>query len=264
LFDKKEETNMLAFTRNVRLAGIALLLIASYSASARTQESNPDQSIRRYISVAWDNLTRSTGDCKSYEDSKVTSKPTLYLPTDFIADANFKAFEKRCQVNVLRLRHVLGRLDDVPVSSLGQSGLLYLPKPYIVPGGRFNEMYGWDSYFIEMGLLADGRLDLAKGMLENFLFEVEHYSGVRNANSSPCIVADQALSSVRQKTPDGQDNNAIKTEGGSLCRTDFGIWLVDVPALILGGEFDPVTPPAWGRSLLKTMPNARFVLVPGL
>jgi hypothetical protein len=116
LFDKKEETNMLAFTRNVRLAGIALLLIASYSASARTQESNPDQSIRRYISVAWDNLTRSTGDCKSYEDSKVTSKPTLYLPTDFIADANFKAFEKRCQVNVLRLRHVLGRLDDVPVS----------------------------------------------------------------------------------------------------------------------------------------------------
>jgi len=36
-----------------------------------------------------------------------------------------------------------------------------------------------------------------------------------------------------------------------------------VPALILAGEFDPVTPPAWGRSLLKKMPNARFVLVPG-
>ena len=37
----------------------------------------------------------------------------------------------------------------------------------------------------------------------------------------------------------------------------------DVPALILAGEFDPITPPAWGISLLKTMPNARFVLVPG-
>lgn len=37
----------------------------------------------------------------------------------------------------------------------------------------------------------------------------------------------------------------------------------DVPALILAGEFDPVTPPAWGRRLLRTMPNARFVQVPG-
>ncbi|WP_346245921.1 alpha/beta hydrolase [Sphingomonas rustica] len=37
----------------------------------------------------------------------------------------------------------------------------------------------------------------------------------------------------------------------------------DVPVLILAGEFDPVTPPAWGRRLLRTMPNARFVLIPG-
>lgn len=37
----------------------------------------------------------------------------------------------------------------------------------------------------------------------------------------------------------------------------------DVPALILAGEFDPVTPPAWGRRLLRTMPNARFAQVPG-
>lgn len=37
----------------------------------------------------------------------------------------------------------------------------------------------------------------------------------------------------------------------------------DVPVLILVGEFDPVTPPAWGRRLLRTMPNARFVQIPG-
>lgn len=37
----------------------------------------------------------------------------------------------------------------------------------------------------------------------------------------------------------------------------------DVPVLILAGEFDPVTPPAWGRRLLRTMPNARFVQIPG-
>ncbi|KQN25443.1 hypothetical protein ASE86_04175 [Sphingomonas sp. Leaf33] len=37
----------------------------------------------------------------------------------------------------------------------------------------------------------------------------------------------------------------------------------DVPVLILAGEFDPVTPPAWGRRLLTTLPNARFVQFPG-
>ena len=36
-----------------------------------------------------------------------------------------------------------------------RAGLLYLPNPYVVPGGRFNEMYGWDSYFIVLGLEAD-------------------------------------------------------------------------------------------------------------
>jgi alpha,alpha-trehalase len=205
LFDKKEETSTLAFARNARPAGIALLLIASYCVSARAQEDDQDQSIRRYISVAWATLTRSTDDCKSYEDSKVTSKSTLYLPADFVADATFEAFEERCQVNVLRLPHVIGRLDDVPVSSLGQSGLLYLPKPYIVPGGRFNEMYGWDSYFIELGLLANGRPDLAKDILENFLFEVEHYGGVLNANrsyylsrSQPPFLAEMILDYKRQ------------------------------------------------------------------
>jgi alpha,alpha-trehalase len=184
LFDRKEEPDTVAISLHVRSAGTALLLIASLSGPACAQEGNQDQSIRHYISAAWSTLTRSTDDCKSYEDSKVTSKPTLYLPTDFIADANFEAFAKRCRVNVQRLPHPIARLDDVPVSSLRQSGLLYLPKPYIVPGGRFNEMYGWDSYFIELGLLADGRSDLAKDILENFLFEVEHYGGVLNANRS--------------------------------------------------------------------------------
>jgi alpha,alpha-trehalase len=45
-------------------------------------------------------------------------------------------------------------------------GLLYLPHPYVVPGGRFNEVYGWDSYFIEMGLIRDGQLALAKNMVD--------------------------------------------------------------------------------------------------
>ncbi len=85
---------------------------------------------------------------------------------------------------MLRLPRQILNLDDVPVSTLTENGLLYLPRPYVVPGGRFNEMYGWDSYFIELGLLADHRTDLAKDIVENFLYEVENYGGVLNANRS--------------------------------------------------------------------------------
>lgn len=43
-------------------------------------------------------------------------------------------------------------------------------------------MYGWDSYFIIRGLLEDGQLALARGMVENFFFEIDHYGGVLNAH----------------------------------------------------------------------------------
>ena len=71
------------------------------------------------------------------------------------------------------------------------AGLLYLPNPYVVPGGRFNEMYGWDSYFILLGLEADHREALAKGMVDNFLFEIEHYGAVLNANRTYYLTRSQ-------------------------------------------------------------------------
>ncbi|MCB0331345.1 MAG: hypothetical protein KDD70_16860, partial [Bdellovibrionales bacterium] len=56
--------------------------------------------------------------------------------------------------------------------------------PFVVPGGRFNEMYGWDSYFISLGLLEDGKADLAKSMKDNFIYQLTHYGKILNANRS--------------------------------------------------------------------------------
>lgn len=63
-----------------------------------------------------------------------------------------------------------------------EHGLLYLPGPYVVPGGRFNEFYGWDSYFIYRGVSLSGRYDLARSIVDQALYEVEHYGMVLNAN----------------------------------------------------------------------------------
>ena len=69
--------------------------------------------------------------------------------------------------------------------------MLYLPNRYVVPGGRFNEMFGWDSYFIILGLLRDGRVDLARGMVENFFYEIENYGAVLNANRTYFLTRSQ-------------------------------------------------------------------------
>lgn len=61
-----------------------------------------------------------------------------------------------------------------------EHGLLYLPKPYIVPGPRFDEMYNWDTAFLVSGLLQDEKFDLSKDLVDNFLYQIEHYGTILN------------------------------------------------------------------------------------
>jgi alpha,alpha-trehalase len=65
-----------------------------------------------------------------------------------------------------------------------RSSLLPLPSPYVVPGGRFREIYYWDSYFTMLGLAASGRLDLMRGMLDNFSSLVHTTGHIPNGNRS--------------------------------------------------------------------------------
>jgi alpha,alpha-trehalase len=64
------------------------------------------------------------------------------------------------------------------------SSLLALPYPYVVPGGRFREIYYWDSYFTMLGLAADGRHELVRSMCDDFAFSIERYGHVPNGNRS--------------------------------------------------------------------------------
>jgi len=86
--------------------------------------------------------------------------------------------------------------------------------PYVVPGGRFNEMYGWDSYFIVLGLLVDGRVELAKAMVDNHVYQIEHYGKILNANrsyyltrSQPPFLTSMALA-VYEKLPKNNEAKA--------------------------------------------------------
>lgn len=167
-----------------------LLLLAQSFAPAFAAEPDPTRT-RAYIDNAWDTLTRRVDDCSALSDPKVATKPVVYLPADAPADAALVATAQRCGVELRALPKAIAKIGDLDPRTLPQQGLLYLPKPYVVPGGFFNEMYGWDSYFIVLGLLADGRAALARDMVDNFLYEVEHYGGVLNANRTYYLTRSQ-------------------------------------------------------------------------
>jgi len=76
----------------------------------------------------------------------------------------------------------------------------YRGLPFIVPGGRFNELYGWDSYMETLGLLVNDREDICESMVKHFIFCIRHYGKILNANrtyylcrSQPPFLTDMAL-----------------------------------------------------------------------
>ncbi len=147
----------------------------------------------------------------------------MYLPAEMAIPAEVKALEQKCHARVTNLPRRIERLGDLTPQELATQGLLYLPNAYVVPGGRFNEMYGWDSFFILLGLESDHHEALAKGIVDNFLFEVEHYGGVLNANRTYYLTRSQPpfLTSMIRAVYEDKDSFAATPQG----RLEANEWL---------------------------------------
>lgn len=176
------------FVRRRPIAAIVcLLLLASLSAS-------DFGSIRTYIKQSWTVLRRSNATLiKSAEDSKIGKNKNikLYLPEQEDLDKIRFRFRRELSPPIFRNLTIQNLTSEISFAGPEDHGLLYLPKPYVVPGGRFNEMYGWDSYFILLGLVRDGDLQLAKDMTDNCIYEVEKYGKVLNANRTYYLTRSQ-------------------------------------------------------------------------
>lgn len=62
------------------------------------------------------------------------------------------------------------------------STYISLPNEFIVPGGRFQEIYYWDSYFSMLGLIVSKKYDLVEGMIDNFAYLIHTYGFIPNGN----------------------------------------------------------------------------------
>jgi alpha,alpha-trehalase len=215
---------------------LSLAQTAPFVSRPPAPRAESDQSIDAYIHAAWDALSRSMDDCRSVADPKLSTVSILYLPKDVPEPREIAALESSCNVKIERLPRRIENLGDVKPAVLPHAGLLYLPNKYVVPGGRFNEMYGWDSYFIILGLIRDGRVDLAKGMVENFFYEIEHYGGILNANRTYYLTRSQPpfLSSMIRSVYDAESSIGPKDQAVTwLARSydfatrDHALWMTD-------------------------------------
>ncbi|QQV78979.1 alpha,alpha-trehalase TreA [Sphingomonas aliaeris] len=83
--------------------------------------------------------------------------------------------------------HIHALWDDLTretVTTPAGSSALSLPRPYVVPGGRFRELYYWDSYFTMLGLARSGRQDLVEDMIADFGSLIERYGHIPNGTRS--------------------------------------------------------------------------------
>src|SRR5689334_6458784 len=94
---------------------------------------------------------------------------------------NYITQEKDVVAHIKNLWNVLRRDADKPVVG---SSLLPLPYPYIVPGGRFREVYYWDSYFTMQGLKVSGEKEMIENMVKNFAYLINTYGHIPNGNRS--------------------------------------------------------------------------------
>jgi alpha,alpha-trehalase len=149
-------------------------------------------------------LSRTFPDSKTFVDARPLDAPAEIV-TQYASSRDDPGFSLRAFVTrhfALPLQQETGFRSDTsqtmeqhirglwPVLTRGpppdtlasRSSLISLPEPYVVPGGRFREVYYWDSYFTMLGLVESGRTDLVRSMLDNFAYLIETFGHVPNGN----------------------------------------------------------------------------------
>ena len=107
----------------------------------------------------------------------------LFLTTHFIFPAELSSDYLSAKKPILQhLEELWTVLKRTP--SVHGGTLIPLPHPYIVPGGRFREVFYWDSYFTLLGLQVSRQVELIQSMVDNFAYLLDELGFIPNGNRS--------------------------------------------------------------------------------
>ncbi|POZ19370.1 alpha,alpha-trehalase [Lelliottia aquatilis] len=109
--------------------------------------------------------------------------------------------------------------------------LLPLPKPYVVPGGRFREVYYWDSYFTMLGLAESDHWDKISDMVANFGYELDNFGHIPNGNRSYYLSRSQPpFFALMVELLATHDKDALKTYLPQM-EKEYTYWMEGVETL---------------------------------
>lgn len=135
-------------------------------------KKDPAEIVRNYLAIKKNPAIRFSLQMFVEENFEIPKSPTETYST---------ATDEDITTHITKLWKVLRREPDPVING---SSLLPLPQPYIVPGGRFREIYYWDSYFTMLGLKVSGEHELIESMIRNFAFLINNYGHIPNGNRS--------------------------------------------------------------------------------
>lgn len=123
------------------------------------------------------NLYHSTKNNRDF-NLKAFIEHHFIIPQD--NDYNYQSNNNQsAKQHIISLWPILTRSSD---SIIEGSSLIPLPQPYVVPGGRFREVYYWDSYFTMLGLIESQEFELIEHMLDNFAYLIDSVGHIPNGN----------------------------------------------------------------------------------
>ncbi len=123
---------------------------------------------------------------------KIKNNPAIRFSLKLFVEENFDMPTAPPEFNYIQqekdvaahIRNLWSNLKREQDKTIEGSSLLALPHPYIVPGGRFREIYYWDSYFTMLGLKESEEIETIKHMLDNFKYLINTYGHIPNGNRS--------------------------------------------------------------------------------
>lgn len=103
--------------------------------------------------------------------------------------------------------------------------LISLPLPYVVPGGRFREIYYWDTYFTMEGLRADGKTALVENMIDDFVSLIERYGHIPNGTRTYYVSRSQPPFFALTLDLSEQSDPATTARRLAALRTEYAFWM---------------------------------------
>jgi len=124
-------------------------------------------------------------------------------------------------------QHIESLWDELTRKPEQQAGtLISLPHSYIVPGGRFREIYYWDSYFTMLGLQVSGRIEMIRNMIDNFSYLIDSIGFIPNGNRSYFLGRSQPpFFSCMVKLLGAHDTNALINYLPQL-EKEYAFWML--------------------------------------